>query len=249
VGVCQDPENDAVEADRVSPLLAREIPMVGADRILELISPARRDVLVALRSQGESWAAGLAAELHLSVSALRQTLTTLEAEGLVSSRQVRSGPGRPRVYYRLTDAAESLFQQRHSAVYRLLDAALDLTAEGRDVTVDSWARRLAQEGIDLAGATSRNGGELAQRLRSVEDLLDRAGFAPQLDVDEARVSVNLRRCPLLELARSRPLVCELERRSIGAQLGSGNVERKEHRLAGDDGCVYTFALSADPPVK
>lgn len=209
--------------------------MANTESILELLSPARREVLAVLRREGESWAAGLAAHLNLSVSALRQTLTALEAEGLVTSRQVRAGPGRPRVYYRLSESAEGLFEGRQSVIRRLLDVALELVDAGREVTIASWTARLveAQARADHAAASAAGDGA-ADLVRDFAAF----GYAPEADRREPGVShIVLRHCPIVDIARERPVVCEIERQ-YGERRSGGTLQRKAYRLDGDDICQY-----------
>ena len=74
------------------------------------LSPAQRQVLVALKRAGEATAADLAAALEISAAAVRQHLSTLRAAGLVLAERQRGQPGRPVERYRGTDLAERLFE-------------------------------------------------------------------------------------------------------------------------------------------
>ena len=66
---------------------------------------SRREILEGLKKSGEADAETIAARLRMTPSGARQHLTALERDGLVSHRQERVGPGRPRHLFGLTGTA------------------------------------------------------------------------------------------------------------------------------------------------
>src|SRR4051794_14129285 len=90
----------------------------------------RKAIVMALKKRGEARAEELAAEMGVTVSALRQQLVALSGDGLVTFREVRSGPGRPKHFYSLTAAAESLFPKTYDELTNeLLDYVSDESPE------------------------------------------------------------------------------------------------------------------------
>ena len=73
----------------------------------------RRELLVTLKRLGRARADELAAQLEVTVSAVRQVLGALEAEGLVTHTEERIERGRPKHFFALTDAGDSLFPRRY----------------------------------------------------------------------------------------------------------------------------------------
>ena len=69
---------------------------------LSTLPSAWQDVLRFIKKRGEARAEELAAELGITVSGIRQHLTAMTRDGLVSVAERREGPGRPKHYYALT---------------------------------------------------------------------------------------------------------------------------------------------------
>ena len=72
-------------------------------------APTRQATLTLLLRQGQVSASALAEQLNISVQAMRRHLRTLEDEGLVESRAVSAGPGRPSNQWRLTKQGHQHF--------------------------------------------------------------------------------------------------------------------------------------------
>src|SRR5690554_3578114 len=70
---------------------------------LATLPATRREILQTIKRHGEARAEDIASELGITVSGVRQHLTGLEAMALVEHRELKSGPGRPRFLYRLTE--------------------------------------------------------------------------------------------------------------------------------------------------
>ena len=77
--------------------------MPEATTALDSLPATRRQILQHIKMQGEAAADDLARHLRLTVTAVRQHLTGLAADGLVEHRPAVKGPGRPRHLFRLTD--------------------------------------------------------------------------------------------------------------------------------------------------
>src|SRR4051794_23962402 len=73
----------------------------------------RRQILELLKRQGEADAEAIAVALGITPSGTRQHLTALTADGLVTHRADRTGPGRPRHLHALTSAGDSLFPRNY----------------------------------------------------------------------------------------------------------------------------------------
>src|SRR3954465_5639547 len=81
---------------------------------LDAQAGGRRGILFALKKRGQARADELAAHLGITPSAVRQHLTGLLADGLVTFEEQRGGPGRPKHVYRLTPTADALFPRTYS---------------------------------------------------------------------------------------------------------------------------------------
>ena len=79
------------------------------------IGESQRALLEALKRRGESTLAELEGSVDVAAETVRSHLQALVAQSLVvRSGLVRSGPGRPRIRYRLSDAGDALFPRHES---------------------------------------------------------------------------------------------------------------------------------------
>src|SRR5690349_14415223 len=82
-------------------------------------SPAGK-ILAYLQRHGEATVKDREELLGISTTAVREHLTHLQAKDLVTTRLVRSGPGRPHAVYFLTDAAHDLFPKEYDTLTTML---------------------------------------------------------------------------------------------------------------------------------
>ena len=81
---------------------------------LATLPTTRRALLTLLKRRGPSTADELASSLAITVSAVRQHLAGLSADRLVRYDEERTGPGRPRHRYELSEDGEDLFPKTYS---------------------------------------------------------------------------------------------------------------------------------------
>src|SRR5690606_7396901 len=81
----------------------RECPVYRYGKVW--MSSTREQILNLTRSRAQATTAELAEYLAISPVSVRHHLSTLMAEGLVRSQEVRHGVGRPHLAYSLTEAA------------------------------------------------------------------------------------------------------------------------------------------------
>jgi predicted ArsR family transcriptional regulator len=149
--------------------------------------------------------AQVAAALGLHDNTARLHLEGLVDAGLViRSRQAPAGRGRPATLYRVDAGAQADPQVRE---YAHLAAALAtvISQTSADPTADA---RRAGAGWGTSLASSRLPDTPRKARREMVAILADLGFDPVAD-DEA-TSVALRRCPLLEVARTHAgVVCQV----------------------------------------
>jgi predicted ArsR family transcriptional regulator len=165
-------------------------------RVLEALDGAQRPVT----------AAELARSLGAHENTVRDHLDVLQQDGYATrERRPSQGPGRPAWCYRAVPGADDSARQvqEYASLAKVLagqlvrgslDPAADSLAAG-----ETWGRELAEGEPTTTPAEAR---------RRVVTLLDDLGFDPVANSRATRI--RLRRCPLLEAARSRPdVVCRV----------------------------------------
>jgi DeoR family transcriptional regulator, suf operon transcriptional repressor len=200
---------------------------------------ARMGVLTALKTRGEATADQLAAELGLSVGAIRQQLGPLGDEGLVAHRDDRLGRGRPRRWYCLAPAAEALFPKRYG---QLTNQLLGFIGEADPALVaEAFDRRSRQRQVRAETRTA--GLPFDEKVRELAKILDEDGYL----ADCERVSDGVWRiaelnCAILDVASQHGMACGSELAFIRAVLSEASVERVSHILSGGHACAYEIRL-------
>ena len=165
--------SDAPVAPRPSePVELAPSETAGQQVALTGMSRPRSNLLRVMKTSGETTAESLAAELGLTVAAVRQQLATLQEEGLVAYRDERSGRGRPRRWYCLTPAAETFFPKRYGQLANQLLGFIE-EADPRLVG-DAFQRRAEQR---RARAETRLGGlDFDAAVVELAAILDEDGY-------------------------------------------------------------------------
>jgi predicted ArsR family transcriptional regulator len=207
---------------------------------------SRRAILLALKREGPSTIAYLAAELQLTGEAVRQQLLQLQREGWIEAKiareQERGRTGRPATRYNLTEAGDHLFPKN----YDLLNVAM-LDAVVGELGPDAATRvlkRVADERVNAAEAQVR-GRSLPERVEALKSLYFESD--PYMQVETAPDGFYLveRNCPFYNTAMRRPILCNVSVNALTRLLGV-RVERDERFQHGDGRCV--FHVHADQPI-
>jgi predicted ArsR family transcriptional regulator len=170
-----------------------------------------------LRSQEETTIPALCSAAGVTATAIRQRLTRLQGQGLVSRDTVRSGRGRPFHRYVLTEAGHRELGDNFAELALLLWDSVRQIEEP-----DIRQRVLGRIRDQLArryGSVPENDA-VESRLDALRDVLSARGF--RVDVIQRNGLPVLREhhCPYHELAAVDAGICELEQRVFEAVIGS-----------------------------
>jgi predicted ArsR family transcriptional regulator len=195
-------------------------------------------LLHALKASGPQTAATLAGRLGVTPVAVRQHMAGFAAAGLVDRDDRREGIGRPRRYWRLTQAGHARFPDNHAGLTVELLAAVSsvfgeaglerLIARREAETLASYRRR-------LAGTAT-----LAARVKALAQLRSEEGYMAECrkQSDDSFLLVE-NHCPICVAAHACQGLCRSELRLFAAVLGdSASVVRTDHVLAGARRCAY-----------
>ena len=216
------------------------------------LTDAKRRLMERLKMVDSATAPELAAEFHLTDTAVRQHLDSLEAAGLVARAAAPPiGRGRPPVRWHLTPLAGELFPNRHSDLTaELLTAIREQFGEGGLQQVLN-ARATMQLG-HYREALPEQGTSVRVRARKLAEMRTAEGYMadvlPPVRGDASVVLVE-HHCPISGAAGVCQGLCQAELEVFREVLGPDvEVERTQHLLGGDRRCAYriTPVEAAEP---
>ncbi len=210
-------------------------PSGAAEPTLTSVSASAREVLLALKKRGEARAEEIAEALGITPSGVRQHLTPLRAEGLVTYRKIHAGPGRPKFAYRLTDLAEELFPKTyHEFTNELLE---HIEEEDPELLVRIFERRRQRH---LKAARKRLAGKsLDEKVAMLVRILDEDGYLADFERrPDGTYLINLHNCAIWRVAVRYGLACRTELEFLREALPEAELARVAHKVAGAYVCAY-----------
>jgi len=201
------------------------------------VSIRANELVTALKHAGEATADDLAAGLGVTVSAVRQQLDGLCAEGLVDWRPQARGRGRPSHLYRLTRAAEPLFPKTYGG---LTNELLSYLGEADPSLVDGIFDRRRQRRLEGAEARlAPLGDDFAARVAEVARILDEDGYLASFEaVGDGTYRITEHNCAVLDVAERYGQACSSEIAFLRQALPDARIERVSHMIAGAHSCAY-----------
>ncbi len=217
------------------PVELAPVESAGQEVGLANLADSRQAVIRTLKELGEASVEELAEALGVTLGAVRQQLAPLEENGLVAHRDERHGRGRPRRWYCLTPAAESLFPKRYG---QLTNQLLGFVEETDPALIDAVFRRRQTQRVGRAAARLRGKGFDA-RVQELTAILDDDGYLADCErLGRNHWRVVEHNCAILDVAQRYGLACQTELSFLRDVLPDATVERVAHRLAGGHVCAY-----------
>ena len=191
-------------------------------------------------AQGSTTALRLAEALAITSTAVRRHLDALEIEGLITSRAARTPVvperGRPAKVFSITDLGRSYFHQAYGdlatqAITQLIEikgaAALPELAEAHFQPIAKSYYQIKSIQPDLP-----NGEVLVEALAG-------SGYAAEINKLRTGWQLCQHHCPVAEVTRLFPELCEAETRLISSLLGS-HAQRLATIAHGDGVCTTSL---------
>ena len=202
---------------------------------LDRLPTTRRAILLTLKKRGEARVEELADALGITVSGVRQHLNGLAADGLVSHREVKGSPGRPKHLYALAEAAEGLFPKTYG---ELTNELLDYIADEDPALVEKLFERRRERRIEQARARMA-GKSFEDKVRELARILDEDGYLADYELlPDGTFNVVEHNCAILGVALRYGNACSSEIEFIRTVLPEATVERTSHMVAGAHHCGY-----------
>jgi predicted ArsR family transcriptional regulator len=205
---------------------------------------SRRRILETLKIQGPQDASALAKQFDVSAMAIRQHLYALSEQGLVSYQEEHRPMGRPAKLWRLTQASDKLFEDRHGDLMVNLFGAIRGTFgdDGLEKVLSVRARQqLAAYKKQVSPKAS-----LRKRVEKLAALRSSEGYLAEVKAQKDGSFLLIENhCPICAAATACAGLCGTELQVFRELLGSGvSIERTEHIVAGSRRCVYAIVPKA-----
>lgn len=207
-------------------------------------------MVAALLEKGAATAGELASELNLTPAAIRHHLDWLLSQDFVTaSEQPAFGPrvtpsrGRPSRYFALTASGRQAFDQRYDD---LAHAALNwaVNVHGKEAIKEIAQIQMKNQKIKWEAGVSGNG-NLRNRTEQLAEVLNHDGYAASVGNSEGPlVQLSFHRCPIENVAKEFPEICEAEMCAIGETLNA-HVTRIATIATGAEICTAIVAKPED----
>ena len=210
----------------------------------------RQEILDHIRRHGEATVRDLASVLGLTTTCIRQHLSVLERDGLITVHETRGRIGRPALVYSLTPAGDALFPHRYDDLSILLLDEVRALAGTRGL--QSVLMRLATRSAEPYRARVQ-AKKLPERIDETVSVINERGCLAEAISQHGEAGeylINQYTCPFPNVARIHRGVCAMEVEFI-KQLTGGDVRLTNSLLRGDSCCTYRVrpgVASANGPV-
>ena len=163
-----------------------------------------KEEILALLTREERSAQMLAEELKMTPAGIRQHLSALEAQGLITHRKQGGEPNRPTYLYRLSESGKAAFPRK----YDLLAAELVRTAKG-ELGPDVAARLVEHAGRQVAERIDGSHGDPVSRaVEALAYLNSTTTCRGDVIADpDGTVRMTLYQCPFQSVSKEHPEVC------------------------------------------
>jgi len=164
------------------------------------------ELLEFLRRKGPASAEAIAAELGVTANAVRQHLTNLERDALVTSAAVHNKRGRPSLEFSLTDRADGAFPKRYGQLATMV--LTELQSVSGPEALDDLFRRIALRYSETM-RRGMDGLDFGEKLKRLLGWINRAGTLAEAEETDDGIRVSIYNCPFRNTALKYPQVCTI----------------------------------------
>ncbi|SMO40815.1 helix-turn-helix transcriptional regulator [Gracilimonas mengyeensis] len=193
-----------------------------------------------LKRGGPKSISGIADSLKITTEGARFHLLKLEKEGLVQSKSVAEGRGRPKQIWSLTQKGHDRFPDAHAKLTaNLIQMMRDTLGEE---AVDQVISRHEKNMQERYSAEINEYSSLETRIEKLAEIRSREGYmAEYKEEDDAFIFIE-NHCPICLAAKACQGFCRAELQTFKALLGEDvQVTRVEHLLSDGRRCAYRIS--------
>ena len=202
----------------------------------------RGRMLEYLQRNGRATVKELGQLLGLTATGIRQHLTVLERDGLVTAREERGRVGRPTLVYSLTNEADALFPKTYDVLASVLLEEIRATDGNEKLhgLLHNVAERLA------APYRSRVAGKPAgERVKETARIMEEQGCLVDVSESDGEYFIDEYTCPFPKTAERDRAVCALHVDFVRI-LSGDDARLTRSLLRGERACTYRIRPGAKP---
>jgi len=198
------------------------------------LGSSKEQILDYLHHQGHATVRQITELLDMTPTGVRQHLTQLSRDGLVSALAARGQVGRPALVYGLTPQGESRFPANYAMLVNLLLEEVRTMAGS-----DALQRLLRRVSGRMAERYSERvqGKSVAHRVDAAAAVLREQGSDIEVSAEGSEYFIRQCTCPYPEVARQHSAVCALEVDFVQRMTGA-DARLVASLLRGDPACLY-----------
>lgn len=202
---------------------------------------AQDKILQFLKTEGAKTAVELGKNLDITSMGARQHLERMEKAGLVSSKEVSRGVGRPKKLWQLTEKAQSHFPDRHDQL--TLDMLISIKnvfgEQGLDELIEHRSKETARQYHEALDRHT----DLEGKVKALVRVRSSEGYMAEYETTDEGFIFYENHCPICSAAAACQGFCRSELEVFEELFeGMARVERLEHILQGARRCAYAIAL-------
>ena len=187
-----------------------------------------------LQRNGRATVKDLGQLLGLTATGIRQHLTVLERDGLVTAREERGRVGRPTLVYSLTKEADALFPKTYDVLASVLLEEIRATDGNEKLhsLLHNVAERLAAPYRDRV-----EGKPAGDRVKETARIMEEQGCLVDVSESDGEYFIDEYTCPFPKTAERDRAVCALHVEFVRLMSG-GDTRLTRSLLRGQNACTY-----------
>lgn len=200
----------------------------------------RGRMLEYLQRNGRATVKELGQLLGLTATGIRQHLTVLERDGLVTAREERGRVGRPTLVYSLTNEADALFPKTYDVLASVLLEEIRATDGNEKLhsLLHNVAERLAAPYRDRV-----EGKPAGDRVKETARIMEEQGCLVDVSESDGEYFIDEYTCPFPKTAERDRAVCALHVDFVRI-LSGDDARLTRSLLRGERACTYRIRPSA-----
>lgn len=190
-----------------------------------------------LKQQGPKSISAIAEAMGITTEGARFHLLKLEKEGLLKSKSVAEGRGRPKQIWSLTQKGHNRFPDTHAELTANLINMMRQTL-GNDA-VDQVIERHQENMHSRYSQEIDHSDSLEKRLSKLAEIRTREGYMAEYKEEDGHFLFVENHCPICSAAKVCQGFCRAEKNIFQKTLGENvKVKRVDHIIKGARRCCY-----------